>query len=149
MSVKLTKEQIAHALNTMRTAVLDGKSNEGWIKFSRLERPDLTSDEFWVEAWFQSGEPGPSGTYVGLKDLGLYAPPEERIVIRKRELWKVISVDNFDREGPGRDELLIHNGLLEKTARDITACHNHNQSNHADRIYRAVPHSYVLRVFQP
>ena len=62
--------------------------------------------------------------------------------------WKIIQVDNYDREGPGHDDRLVANIQSETTARQIVKLLNDDVDPRSEIYYQVVPSDYKLRVFE-
>lgn len=64
---------------------------------------------------------------------------------------KIISCDNFDREGPLGDEYLVASCIEDSIQADVMcqALNDRLSGDHAQRYYRVVPDSHVLREFRP
>lgn len=64
---------------------------------------------------------------------------------------KIISCDNFDREGAIGDEHLVADNIANAT-QAVVMCEALNarfSGDHAQRYYRVVPDSHVLKEFKP
>jgi hypothetical protein len=63
---------------------------------------------------------------------------------------KIISVDNFDREGPGHDDSLVADNVSSGYIKTMVQALNESHSgNGAQRFFRAVEDDYELQVFEP
>lgn len=63
---------------------------------------------------------------------------------------KVIQTDNFNREGPGFDDILIAEGLSETQAKAIVkALRMMRRDKDYDPWFVAVEDNYKLQVFKP
>jgi hypothetical protein len=65
---------------------------------------------------------------------------------------KIISVDNFDREIPGRsDDELIAQSVSAFYAETIVSALNEKfcAASNSDRFFKAVPDDYKLRSYEP
>jgi len=60
---------------------------------------------------------------------------------------KIISVDNYDRKLLGHDDRFLFFIQNEARARKIVDLMN--EEDHGDLFFKAVPHNYELRQFQP
>lgn len=62
---------------------------------------------------------------------------------------KVISIDNFSREGPGYDDRLIASGLSEEEAEAMADRLNADCTETSTRFHIVRPENYVLSVWEP
>ncbi len=62
---------------------------------------------------------------------------------------KVICRDNYDREGPGYDDVLIAINLTEEQARELASTLNTRVDPDGSNFYMVAPDDYKLRKFEP
>lgn len=65
------------------------------------------------------------------------------------EAWKVVKVDNFNREGPGFDDTVVEVDLTEKIAKQMADLMNKPLSSASRDYYIARPMSAKDQTFTP
>jgi len=76
-------------------------------------------------------------------------PADDKPAVTRPNTVKIISVDNYDHEGPGYDDKLIADNIVsEDLAKTMCMALNGTRANE-DRYYKVVPSDYVLKEFQP
>lgn len=121
-------------------------------------RLDLSSD-YHVGMTFEQGDTAEAvllvlakrweGMSRELRMLASYV--QEKLEEKPPEKWRVISVDNLNREGPGYDDKIIADGLERREFADTMAdALNQKFCRYDDdRFFKVVDQSYTLQVFEP